>query len=163
MKTLNKFTSVKFIENCVKYGIYASKIDQVNDPYEGVGIENPDLFRIVCLTNAVSQMLMWAYYGNHHGCRIEYDVSVIPEYIMHDVQYVDDFQDHSDMTPKEIIQSLYKKGSEWKKEQEVRAVYYKPYADQMLWTNVGNDIYLKAPVVSVMFGLLAGKGNDAEV
>lgn len=81
-KTLFKYTSVQFVQSCIENGVYASRVDQVNDPYEGNGIENPHLFRIACLTNASSAMLMWAYYGNHHGCRIEYDVSSISKSVL---------------------------------------------------------------------------------
>ena len=76
--SIYKYTKIEYIKSCVENGIYASRIDQVNDPYESDGIENPDLYRIACLTTASTQMLMWAYYGNHHGCSIQYDVSQIP-------------------------------------------------------------------------------------
>ena len=161
-KALYKYTTIKYIQSSVENGIYASRIDQVNDPFEGAEIENPDLFRIVCLTNASSAMLMWAYYGNHHGCRIEYDVTDIPEELLHEVEYLKSFQNHYEMTPNEIVDSLYKKGYEWAHEKESRAVYYAPNADNSLWIRKNEKVFLKAKVVSVMFGLLAGEGKDAE-
>lgn len=72
---LAKYTDLKYIEKSIKYGVYASHIDAVNDPFEYEGVEYPDEYRICCMTNSSKQMIMWAYYTNHKGCLIEYDVS----------------------------------------------------------------------------------------
>ena len=155
--TLYKYTSKKFLSSCIKHGIYASNLKNVNDPYEGNGIENPELYRIACLTNSPMQMLMWAYYGNHQECCIEYDVSSISKELLKYVYYRKDFQNHDDMTPKEILQSLYSKGYEWKHEKEYRAVFFRKKYDKNVWDDFGEDIFLKAPIKSVTFGLLADK------
>ena len=154
-KSLYKFTNMDFIESCILNGVYGSHLDKVNDPFEGKGINNPELYRICCLTNSPKQMLLWAYYGNHKECCIEYDVSDIDNSLLKRVNYINTFIDHEDMTLFQIYESLYSKGREWKHENEIRAVYYKKNFDRNLWIVDGSQIFLKAKVKSVIFGLLS--------
>jgi hypothetical protein len=63
--TLYKYTRQEFIPSSVENGIYASRLDDINDPFEGKGITYPNQYRVVCLTASSYRMLMWAYYGNH--------------------------------------------------------------------------------------------------
>ena len=153
MTSLYKYTSLEYIESCVENGVYASPLSGINDPYEGRNIRYPERYRVVCMTNSSMQMLMWAYYVNHKGCCIEYDVTDIIG--IQQVQYVKEFISREDMTTEEVINSLYKKGNEWKHENEYRLVYHKGSSDENLWKHVGEDIYLIAPVKSVLFGYAA--------
>ena len=151
--TLFKYTPIEFIPSCLENGIYASRLDKINDPYEGRGIRYPDQYRVVCLTSSSYQMLMWAYYGNHKGCCIEFDVSGIEA--IREVEYVKEFQAHEDMTTEQVIESLYKKGYEWRHEKEYRLVYHEPTSDKKIWKKDGEDIFLHAPVKKIIFGYAA--------
>jgi len=148
--TLFKYTPIEFIPSCIENGIYASRVDKINDPYEGRGIRYPDQYRVVCLTSSSYQMLMWAYYGNHKGCCIEFDVSGIEA--IREVEYVKEFHAHEDMTTEQVVESLYKKGYEWRHEKEYRLVYHGPTADKKLWKENGENVFLLAPVKKIIFG-----------
>ena len=150
---LYKYTPIKYISSCIENGIYASRLNLVNDPYERRGIRYPNQYRVVCLTSSSYQMLMWAYYGNHKGCCIEFDVSGIEA--IREVEYVKEFQAHEDMTTEQVIESLYKKGHEWRHEKEYRLVYHEPISDKKLWKKDGEDIFLLAPVKKIIFGYAA--------
>ena len=59
---LFKYTGLQYIPSCIENGIFASRLDNINDPFEGKGIRYPNRYRVVCLTASPYQMLMWAYY-----------------------------------------------------------------------------------------------------
>ena len=148
---LFKYTGLEHIKSCIENGIYASRLDNINDPFEGKGIRYKEQYRVVCLTASPFQMLMWAYYGNHRGCCIEYEVD---ESIgIRQVEYIKEFLDHEDMNTTEIIESLYKKGNEWNHEKEYRMVYYSPQANKSLWKVDGENVFLRAKVKKITFGL----------
>ena len=128
MKSLYKYTALERIPSCIKNGVYASRLNNINDPYEGRGIRYMNQYRVVCLTSSPFQMLMWAYYGNHKGCCIEYDVGEITG--IRPVEYIKEFQSHEDMNTQEVIESLYKKGNEWSHEHEYRLVYHESTASK---------------------------------
>ena len=98
---------------------------------------------------------MWAYYGNHRGCCVEYDVSNING--IKKVDYVKEFNSHEDMNNDEVLESLYKKGNEWAHENEYRIVYYQPSENKGLWKIKKDDVFLKASVKKIVFGYLAEK------
>ena len=154
---LYKYTSQEFIPSCVENGVYASNLGNINDPYEGKGISYPSQYRVVCMTNSPFQMLMWAYYGNHRGCCITYEID---DSIVRKVDYTTEFQSHEDMTTEEVIESLHHKGKEWEHENEYCVVYYAPRANKDLWNIDGEDIFLKAQVEKVVFGLLAKEDKN---
>ncbi len=156
-KTLYKYTNMDFIESCINNGIYASKIDAVNDPFESEGVKYPQLYRICCMTNSPKKMLLWAYYTNHRECCIEFDVSSLDTTLLRPVNYVDSFSTHLDMSLEEVYDSLYRKGKEWRHENEFRAVFYKKRYDNSQWDVNGDNVFLKAPVKSVTFGLFADR------
>ena len=153
MTSLYKYTSLEYIESCVENGVYASTLSGINDPYEGRNIRYQERYRVVCMTNSPRKMLMWAYYVNHKGCCIEYDVTDIVG--IQKVKYVKEFISREDMSTEEVIKSLYKKGNEWKHENEYRIVYHEGSSDEKLWKHVGEKIFLIAPVKSVLFGCAA--------
>ena len=147
---LFKYTKLEYIQSCVENGVYASQLNNINDPYEGRGIRYPDQYRVVCLTASPFQMLMWAYYGNHRGCCVEFDVDGIDG--IRAVDYIKEFQEHEKMDTTEVIDSLYKKGNEWSHEKEFRIVYYSQTADKTIWRKKDNNIFLTAPVKRIIFG-----------
>ncbi len=151
--TLYKYTPIEHIKSCIEKGIFASNLDNINDPYEGKGIRYKDQYRVVCLTASPIQMLMWAYYGNHRGCCVEFDVNRVDG--LRRVDYIKTFQSHEDMDTKQVIESLYCKGYEWKHENEYRIVYHKKSADRALWEIDKDKIYFKAPAKRIIFGLAA--------
>ena len=152
---LIKYTGIEYVQSCIQNGIYASRLDNINDSYEGRGIRYKDQYRVVCLTASPYQMLMWAYYGNHRGCCIEFDIDHIKE--IRQVEYIKEFCAHEDMDTAEVIESLYQKGYEWNHEKEFRIVYHEPTANKKLWKvnkgKKGKDVYLIAPVKQIIFGL----------
>lgn len=150
---LFKYTGLNYISSCIENGIYASCLDKINDPFEGKGIRYKNDFRVVCLTSSPYQMLMWAYYVNHQGCCIEFDVSKING--IRKVEYIKEFQNHEDMSTDQIIESLYKKGNEWSHEKEFRLVYHKSISDRDFWVINKGNIFLKAPVKKITFGYAA--------
>lgn len=154
-KTLYKYTGIKFISSCIDNGVYASELTYLNDPYESLGIEYPEDYRVVCLTKSPLAMLMWAYYGNHQGCCIEYEIdpSLYENNILRPVQYIDNYFDRQESSNEELVENLYYKGSEWDREKEFRAVYYSDNANGNFWKVTDKSIFLKARVKSVTFGL----------
>lgn len=147
---LFKYTGLQFIRSCVEDGIFASRLDNINDPFEGKGIRYPNRYRVVCLTESPYRMLMWAYYGNHRGCCVEFDMEGIRG--IQQVDYIKEFLVHEDMSTEEVIESLYKKGNEWSHEKEHRLVYYEPTADKRIWKRIGENVFLIAPVKQIIFG-----------
>ena len=147
---LYKYTGIKYIPSCIENGVYASQLDNINDPYEGKGIRYPEQYRVVCLTASSLQMLMWAYYGNHKGCCVAFDVNYATP-----VEYIKEFQMHEDMSTKEVIESLYQKGNEWKHEKEFRIVFHESKANDPSWKRIDENIFLVAPVKKIVFGYLA--------
>lgn len=148
--------NLPYLSSCFENGIHASRLERVNDPYEGLGIEYPSQYRICCMTRSPLKMLMWAYYVNHRGCCVGFDVG---EHFQK-VKYTDTLQPHEEMDSIEIIASLYTKGKEWIHEDEYRAVYFEPEADDKLWVKKKEEVYFKARVVSVTFGLTVESNPD---
>ena len=153
---LYKYMKLSYLSSCFENGIHASRLERVNDPYEGLGIEYPDQYRICCMTRSPLKMLMWAYYVNHRGCCVGFDVG---EHFQR-VKYTDTLQPHEEMNSIEIIKSLYTKGKEWVHEEEYREVYYELKPDGKLWIKKHDEVYFKAQVVSVTFGLTAESNPD---
>lgn len=155
-KKYYKFTDTQYIISCIENGVYASKLTNVNDLYEAEGMLYPNDYRVCCMTESYLKMLMWAYYGNHKGCCIEYefDDNAIIDCDIRNVKYIDQFQSHRTMDKTEIRESLYTKGKEWEHENEVRAVWEKGVVSDR-WKVNGDDVFLKAKVVSICFGVMA--------
>ena len=150
-----KYTPVEYVKTCIEKGIYASTLDTVNDPYEIAGIDCPSNYRIVCLTTEPHDMLMWSYYGNHAGCCIEFDLSSIEG--IQAVEYTDDYIRAKDMNEEQIIKCLYRKSAVWMHEHEYRLVYCSENSREDYWKREGDNVYLKAQVKRVIFGLFADK------
>ena len=149
---LYKYTSVEYVRSAIENGIFASELTSFNDPYEYEGIDYLEDYRACCLTKSPLKMLMWSYYGNHQGCCIEFEVPNNVD-IVKDVTYTKDYYKHSDMSGDEIFYNLYKKAYEWKHENETRIAYYAPKADKKLWKVIDKNVFFRAPVLKVMFGM----------
>ncbi len=159
-KKLYKYTSMEYLRQALYYGPHASSLNQVNDPYEAVGIRYPERYRICCLTNSDLKMLLWAYYVNHRGCVIEYDMSNIinnDNDLIKKVDYEESLRTpHVEMSQEEVFFSLCRKSKEWDYENEYRAVYYQENANLECWAiDNGGEVYLKAIPTKVVFGLYA--------
>lgn len=160
--TLYKYTDPKYIQSCVENGVFASNIKGLNDPFEAADVEYADSYRVVCLTTSYKKMLMWAYYGNHQGCCIEYEIApeVIRSGVLKKVNYVKEFISHDNMDSNELLTALYNKSDEWKHENERRAVWDAglTYPDGVWNIDDPNDpsvVYLNARVKAVTFGVAA--------
>ena len=150
---LYKYTTIEYVTSGICYGVFASRLDCFNDPYEYEGIRYLDDYRVCCMTSSAKQMLMWAYYGNHRGCCIEYSVPDGLEFLRR-VQYTKDYHCRRRMGGERLIDSLYTKAYEWGHEKEYRAIYYRPEADYRRWrTCEDGNVYLKAEAKAVIFGL----------
>ena len=159
--TIYKYMKLEYLLESLKYGVYCSKITEVNDPYECEGIENPEYYRIACMTNSNKKMLLWSYYVNHRGCCVEFEVPKGYEHILKEVIYDDSFISREELSLDEIKESLYHKGKEWKHENEYRAVYYNPECKKdTIWKRKAGNVFLGLPVVSVCFGILSHKEED---
>ena len=153
--TLYKYMDMRHLESCIQKGIYASNIGN-NDPSERQGVRDHELYRKCTMTNSPKQMILWAYYGGHRGCCVEYDVSNVDKVLLRKAEYTDTRISRFDMSPLEIREDLYKRGIEWKHENEYCAVFYRASYDKDAWSICNeNEVFLKAKVKSVMFGLYA--------
>ncbi len=150
---LYKYIQLEYLQSCFDNGIFASSLENVNDPFEQEGIRYPELYRICCLTKSRMKMLMWSYYGAHKGCCVGFDV---PDDSFKPVEYIGRFEDRSVMSTEEVIESLYHKGSEWRREEEYRNVFYRKKHDHHIWkTDSKGNVFFKAPVCSVIFGFFS--------
>lgn len=158
---LYKYMSIEYIEDAVNYGVYASKLNEVNDIYEGEAIEYIDNYRIACLTNSPKAMLMWAYYGNHRQCCVEFDVPTEAKTYISKVEYVKEFIDRSGMDSNGIKSALMIKQDEWEHENEYRAVYDANIDfNNRIWRILDDKrLFLSLPVRSIRFGVLAEKNE----
>lgn len=156
---LYKYTSVDYVRSAIENGIFASELTSFNDPYEYEGIDYLEDYRACCLTGSPLKMLMWSYYGNHLECCIEFEVPDNVD-IVKNVEYTKDYYQHRDMTGEEIRYNLYKKAHEWRHENEIRIAYYAPIADKKLWKVIGNNVFFKATVSKVMFGMRTDENAD---
>lgn len=50
---LYQYMDLSYLSSCFENGTYASKLERVNDPYEGLGIEYPNQYRICCMTKSL--------------------------------------------------------------------------------------------------------------
>ena len=150
---LHKYTSIDHALDSLKHGIYAGQIKDFNDPYEAEGIVFPEDYRVCCTSSSNKQMFMWAYYGHHRGCCIQFHVPDDLENVKK-VEYKREYICHREMDSDEIYKSLYQKSLEWKHENEIRIVYSKNNADKSLWNCIGENVYFIAKPKSIMLGLL---------
>lgn len=165
MTSIYKYMDLIYLKDALEYGVHGSKFNEVNDPYEGEGIENPNNYRIACMTNSPIKMLLWAYYVNHRGCCVEFDVPERFNSLIEKVKYDEDFADRTEMSILGVIDALKHKGKEWEHENEYRSIYYAPdVVDSSIWIEKGSstNIFLRLPVKSVTFGIDAHK-NDGYV
>ena len=156
--SLYKYTKLEFLESTIKNGIFASKIINLNDPYELRNVDKKK-FRVVCLTRSNNQKLMWSHYGNgHRGCCVQ--IEQLEEYgqkdcILKRITYSSNVNNKKNKS-NDILQSpLYIKDKKWYKELEVRAVYDGQEKNEKYWNKVGKDIYFKSKIIQVSFGCLA--------
>lgn len=147
---LYKYTNIDYAIKALEYGIYAGRLNQLNDPYEGEGILYPESYRICSLTSSSKAMLMWAYYGYHRECCIGYHIA--DEHVRK-VIYTSDYYDHIDMTNEELIENLYCKAKEWSHENEYRIICHTSQYDPSLWFNNEENYYFKARPFEITFGL----------
>lgn len=147
-----KYMKVEHAIDALENGIFAARLDTFNDPYEYEGIRYLDDYRVSCLAKSAQQMLMWAYYGNHQGCCVAFNVPDDTP-VMRNVEYRKDYYQHRDMNGDELIDNLYTKAYEWQHENEIRIIYHRPTAEEKLWKIVDDRVFFIADVTQVIFGL----------
>lgn len=94
--SLRKYASITHLYDIIKYGVYASSLDKLNDPYEYLTRERQKTMKsmkVACFTTSKS-FLMWSYYADSHkGCMVEFEnVLKNNEYanVLKNVEYVED-------------------------------------------------------------------------
>ena len=156
MNKLYKYTSQEYIEDALLYGVHASRLDNVNDPYEVEGIRYPDKYRVACLTNSNNAMLLWSYYVGHRGCCISYELSPDVENIIMPIKYTEEIEARRDLDNVGVINSLFTKGKEWAHEHEYRAVYFEDRdKDSNYWKKHNDEIFLNLRPIEIYFGVLS--------
>ena len=156
--SLYKYTRLEFINSSLNNGIFASKIDSLNDPYESDSIfeGNCDDYRVVCLSRSRNKKLMWSHYANgHRGCSIKIalpDNYGIDDCLLKRVQYTSKYNPRRNLDTKEIVDSLYTKDKKWDYELEVRAVYSSLSSRDDCWKKYRNNIFYKVDITQIDFG-----------
>ena len=156
--SLYKYTRLEFVKSALNNGIYASRIDSLNDPYEsnGILINNGNDYRIVCLSRSRNKKLMWSHYADgHRGCSIK--IAVPKGYGSNDcplrrVQYTSKYTSRDNLDTNGIVNSLYTKDKKWDYELEVRAVYSNINKDNPCWKQYKGDVFFIASILQVDFG-----------
>lgn len=154
--SLYKYTKLTFVNSSLNNGIFASSIDNLNDPYECDRIENPNNYKVVCLSRSRNKKLMWSHYADgHRGCAIK--ISVPDEYgnenfPLKRVHYTGYYTPRSNLSPNDVIKRLYTKDKKWDYELEVRAVYYNDSKNSTYWKKYRNNIFFKVNITQIDFG-----------
>lgn len=156
--SLYKYTRLEFVNSTLNNGIFASKIDSLNDPYESKGIESCDTndFRVVCLSRSRNKKLMWSHYADgHRGCSIkiaipeDYDTCDCP---MRRVKYTGKYNSRDNLEVIDIVNSLYLKDKKWDYELEVRAVYSELNKKYACWKKHRSNVFYKVSILQIDFG-----------
>jgi len=137
------YTAEEFaLSNIVNQRIKISLLDDLNDPYEFLGIDVSDIaFRdaleagrktvakragVICFTRSWQNPMMWAHYGNkHRGICLGFDVDEEHlkkvEYIPEQLQYeIDMEKEYGGLKPQFFERLLSLKYEGWRYEQELR-------------------------------------------
>lgn len=156
--SLYKYTRLEFVNSSLNNGIFASKIDSLNDPYESCDISegNSNDYRVVCLSRSRNKKLMWSHYADgHRGCSIK----IVPpknygqnDCLLKRVQYTSKYISRSSIDANEIVGSLYTKDKKWNYELEVRAVYSKQLSKSDCWKKYRHNIFYKVTISQIDFG-----------
>ena len=142
-------------------GIYAAKTNQLNDPYEQIGIEEAERYRVVCLTRSRNKRILWAYYASGPGCCVEFVMDKKDDGVINKVIYdkISDFR--SIRQQQDPAVSLLHKDKKFYEEREYRAVldYSKPI-DNEFWFKENDIVYYKARVRRIYFAPFSEKQED---
>ncbi len=161
---LYKYTSIAYIPSSLENGIFAGKIENLNDPYEFKDIVNRDNYHICALSFSRDSNLMWAHYANSHkGCSIQICNGDYVSFnsILKKVKYQNYYINRSILSSEQdIVESLYYKEKKWKYEHEIRAVYNRLFFDPKLWKLVGDEVFLNARIIKIKFGCMADVDSD---
>lgn len=156
--SLYKYTRLEFVNSSLNNGIFASKIDSLNDPYESNSIceENCDDYRVVCLSRSRNKKLMWSHYADgHRGCSIKIELPNnygLNDCLLKRVQYTSKYISKDSLDADEIVNSLYTKDKKWDYELEVRAVYSNASSKADCWKKYRGNIFYKVTISQIDFG-----------
>ncbi len=152
------YTKLEYVSAMINYGIYASSVSNMNDPYESIDIDDPDDYRMICLSRSKNAKLMWSHYADKHkGCLVQFTKPIeygTTDFILRRVNYSSTYTSRKDHSPQDIVQLLYTKDGKWKHELEVRAVCHLPDIDEKYWRRIGDAVYFKAKVKRIYLGCL---------
>ena len=147
-ESVYKYMSIKHVIDCLEHGIYAGNPRDFNDPYEEKDLRYIDQYRVACLGSSHRNMLMWAHYGKHQQCCIEFSV---PEDTVNLLTIQKSISKNLKLE-KNPLKMFYYKGKEWEYESEKRAVCDTRKYDETL-EKIGDNYYLRAIPKAVYFGL----------
>ncbi len=159
--SLYKYTRLEFVNSTLNNGIFASRIDMLNDPYESDSISqgNIDDYRVVCLSRSRNKKLMWSHYADgHRGCSIKIALPKnygIADCLLKRVQYTGKYISRHNFDVNEIVESLYIKDKKWDYELEVRAVYSSLSSDDNCWKKYRNNVFFRVDITQIDFGCLS--------
>lgn len=159
--SLYKYTRLEFLNSTLLNGIYASNLNELNDPYECFGYPEELKLKVVCLSRSRNKKLMWSHYANgHRGCSIK----IVPpnDYGTEDcelkrVQYSSKIIRYPNIKGKEFIEQLYIKDKKWEYELEVRAVFDPDNYDEDRWKIRRDKTYYQVKISQVDFGCFADR------
>lgn len=159
-KQVYKYTKLKYIKSAFEYGIFASRLEQLNDPYEIFGIKYTNKYRVCCTSSSSRKMLMWSHYSRHSGCVVIFENPIYDsKEVLKEIDYTDKLIDFERMKNDNIVEYLMSKGKEWAYEKEMRAVYYSD-SNEKYWIKKGNEVYLRAKVKGIIFGLYSDREDE---
>jgi len=157
---LYKYTKLEYMEDILWHGIYASPLNQLNDPYEWYEVREPERYQVCSLSSSNNAKLMWAHYANgHRGCSIQIEIPYNygkPECILKPVNYKSSRRSKNNLLPQEIVESLYIKDKKWSHEKEYRAVC-DSQIKSLLWKNVDSKTFYKVKIKAVNLGAMANE------
>lgn len=156
-KRVYKYMKIEYIIDSIKNGIYAGAANSFNDPYEEKDIRYIEQYRICCLASSSNKMLMWAHYGNHQQCCVEFSVR---EDSVRSVEYSEDYNITRNLIEQASEEMFFRKAKEWSYEKEQRAVCDIKKFDDALWKKVQDRYYLRALPKTVYFGLRVNFENE---
>ena len=150
------------IHDLINYGIYAATINQLNDPYEQIGIEGVERYRVVCLTRSWNKRILWAYFANGPGCCVGIDVKRDKDSLFSQVVY-DNISDFKDIRQhNEPSLSLLHKDKKFQEEKEYRAIYdhSKPIDTSHWFINSDGRVFYKAKISVIYFAPYSDSQED---
>lgn len=132
--SLYNYSKLQYIEKIINNGIYATPVENLNNPYEFKANKEKGNPRIACFTKSFNAKLMWSHYGDkHQGCTVKIKLpddfnNEDNDYILREVNYCSNLNINKNNNNR-----FYNKDKKWSFEKEYRAVFDKNNYDENKW------------------------------